>query len=141
MSTDIVFDAVEAYLRANWTTTPLRFENEATKRPVDEETGAVQAWVEVEIIGDQYDIASLGAGDPAEERWREEGDVLLFVLVPVGTGSRVARQHATALLELFRGVELDPDIEFQELRILGGARDADDRNFWRLSASAHFIRG
>lgn len=136
MSSDTVYSAVRTYLEANWTATPLAWENEAFDPP-----SPADAWVMVEVSGNSYDQASIGASTRAENRWREEGMVWCHVMVPTGTGSLTARQHATALANLFRGIELPGDIEFRTLSIGLGESADDDGVWWRLSLSAEWIRG
>lgn len=134
MSTAAVYSAVRTYLEANWTTTPLRWENETFTIPVDAD-GVPQPWVDVEITGTEYDQASLGAGTVASNLWREDGMLWLHVMVPSGSGSGVARTHAANLAALFRGLDLDPDIVFRTMSIGLGSPGDDDGNWWRLSLS------
>ncbi len=141
MSTDIVYDAVEAFLVANWTTTPLVFENPQNPYPQPGPDGVPIPWVKVEIAGNVYDQVSIGAGSPADDSWREEGQLWLHVFVPAGSGSRKARQIATALTWLFRGAQLDPDIEFRDMSVGLGEPGDDYGNTWRLSVSIDWFRG
>jgi hypothetical protein len=125
MSTAAAFTAIRAYLTANWATTPMAWENEAFSKP-----SPPAPFVLVQITGDIWDQASIGAGDRTTNRWQEEGALMLDVIVPAGTGSLTARTHATALANLFRGLQLG-DIEFRDISIgLGVA--ADDRGPWFL---------
>ena len=125
MSTAAAFTAIRAYLEANWTATPMAWENEGFTKP-----SPPAPFVLVQITGDIWDQASIGAGDRASNRWEEAGELLLDVIVPTGTGSLTARTHATDLANLFRGLQLG-DIEFRDISIgLGFA--ADDRGPWFL---------
>jgi hypothetical protein len=140
MSSDAVYDAVKTYLTANWTATPLLFDNELA-----DTAGAVPtddpgtAFVQVEMAGDFYGAASIGAGDDAANLYRGEGTLFLSVLVPAGTGSRVARQHAKALVDLFRGVELAAGtIRFRGATIAPGQKAALDGNWYELPASVDY---
>jgi hypothetical protein len=57
MSSEAAFETIRDYLIANWTTTPLIFENEEYQT-ADNPT----AFVFVEIWGDFFDQASIGSG-------------------------------------------------------------------------------
>ncbi len=140
MSTDAVYSAVQAFLTDNWTTTPLVFEN-ASGEPPTAPDGSLIPWVEGEVAGNAYCQVSIGAGSPADDRWREEGQLWLHVFVKTGTGSLLARQLATALTLLFRGAQLDPDIEFRDMSVGLGEPGDEDGNFWRLSVSIDWFRG
>jgi hypothetical protein len=103
----------------------MAWENEGFMKP-----SPPAPFVLVQITGDIWDQASIGAGDRASNRWEEAGELLLDVIVPTGAGSLTARTHATALANLFRGLQLG-DIEFRDISIgLGVA--ADDRGPWFL---------
>jgi hypothetical protein len=136
MSSDTVYSAVRDFLTDNWTATAIAWENEPFEKP---EPPA--PWIMVEVSGDAYDQASIGAGSPSANRWREEGMVWCHVFAPAGSGSLTARQHAAALADLFRGLELPGDIEFRRLSIGLGEPGDEDGNWWRISLSAEWIRG
>lgn len=128
MATSSVFAAIRDFLTANWTATPLRFENKA----VPEAT----RWVYVEISGRSWRQESLGAGAPRSNLWREEGTLWLHCLVPVRTGSEQARSDLTSLCDLFRGAELlDGRLIFNDISVGLGESADEDGNYWRLSAS------
>jgi len=106
MATDIVYDAIRAFLELNAPSIDFRFENEDVDPPKD------QLFVNVELAGDIMEQESIGAGEPAENRWRESGTLLLHYVVPAGSGSREARKQARVVGDLFRGLELVPEIQF-----------------------------
>lgn len=134
MSTATAFTAIRAHLEANWTATPLAWDNEAY------EPGDNAPFVMVQITGDQWDQASIGAGDRLANRWEEEGELLLSVMVPTGTGSLLARQHAEALANIFRGLNLG-DIEFRDISIGLGVAAEDRGGWWLLPVRINWIRG
>lgn len=134
MTTATAFSAISAHLIAEWTTTPLAWENVAFN-------AASQApYVMVQMVGRIWDQASIGAGDRLQNRWREEGDLLLSVIVPTGTGSLTARTHAEALANIFRGLQLG-DIEFGDIHIDDGAIAEDRGARWLLPVRINWIRG
>lgn len=131
MATDIVFQAVEAFLRANWTTTPLVFENERFPPPA-----AKTPFVHVEMQSNIWDQKSIGSGDPSKERWDEEGTIWLHVMVPTGSGSTTARQYARQLVLLFRGKTLLSNLTFRSASI----GDGQERGgYWAITATLEFI--
>lgn len=140
MSTDIAYQAICGFLVANWTATPLEFENINFVPPVDAD-GVMTPWVSVEIAGNSYAQASIGAEIPSDNLWREEGQLWLHVFVPAGTGSLLARQYARQLVDLFKGLDLDPDIEFRDASVGLGEPGDENGIAWRLSTSIDWIRG
>jgi hypothetical protein len=140
MSTDVVYSAIRGYLDANWQTCPLRYENEPFVPPLNGDN-VPQPWVAVEIAGNSFDQVSIGTGVPSNDRWREEGMLWMHVFVLVNTGSLLARQYASTLIDLFRGTQLDPLIEFRDMSVGLGAPGSDDGNWWCVSAAVEWIRG
>lgn len=145
MATDIVYDAVQAYLEANWTETTIAWENQRFTEPMNE-AKELLPWIAVEIEGDIWDQESIGAGeDRKDNRWQEDGRILIHVMVETGTGGRMSRQISTRVANLFRGLNLDPDIEFQAIRVGPGAGTEDEKgskgNYWVRTVAAEWIRG
>lgn len=136
MSSATVYSAVRTWLEGSWNATPLAWENEPFEVPEPP-----SPFVVVEIYGDSYQQESIGAGNPAAELWREDGAVLLHVMVPAGTGSLTARTHAEALANLLRGLELPGGIRFRGMSIGLGETATDDGNWWRISVRAEWLRG
>ncbi len=134
MTTATAYSAIRAYLEASWAATPLAWDNEAFDTPDD------AAFVRVEMTGDMWDQMSIGAGERLQNRWEEEGDLLLSVIVPAGTGTLLARQHAEALANIFRGLQLG-EIEFREISIGLGAVAEDRGPWWLLPIRINWTRG
>jgi hypothetical protein len=136
MASGTVYDAIKGYLEAQWTTTTIAWENESFTKP---EPPA--AWLMVEMTGDLYAQMSIGAGVQSENRWDEEGVLLLHVYVPSGTGASTARAYAKSLADLFRGaLLLDDSLEFLDASIGMGQPGDDDGMWWRISVSVDWRR-
>lgn len=142
MASGTVSAAIEAYLAANWTATPLAFENKNQFEngnpipPADE-----IAWVEMELTGTRYGQVSIGAITQAGNRWDEEGMLLLNVLVPGGTGSATARTHAKSLADLFRGVTLlSGQLEFMDAFIGKGEPSQREGNWYQIPVDIEWRR-
>lgn len=136
MASNTVYDAVRAHLEAFWSATPIAWENELFDRP---EPAA--PWIMVEMVGDLYAQMSIGAGVQSENRWDEEGVLLLHVFVPSGTGASTARAYAKSLADLFRGALLIGDsLEFLDASIGMGQPGDDDGLWWRISVSVDWRR-
>lgn len=134
MGSHTVYTAIREHLAANWTATPLAWENEAFTPP-----DPLAAWVAVEITGDVYARQSIGAG--SADRWDEEGSVLMHVFVPAGTGSATAREHCKALADLFRGtLLLSGSLEFRDATIGLGEVGDDEGATYRISISVAWRR-
>jgi hypothetical protein len=134
MSSADSFTPIEAYLRAQWTSTELVFENEVWPVPDNPES-----FLFVELLGGIYAQASLGAEPVTANLWRESGEVRGHVLVKSGTGTLLARQYAQAFANLFRGVELG-SITFYDASIGAGEPGDDDGNYFRMTVSIDFER-
>lgn len=136
MASDTVYDAIRAHLETYWSATTIAWENEGFEKP---EPPA--PWVMVEVTGDLYAQMSIGAGNQAENRWDEEGELLMHVMVPAGTGARTARHHAKSLADLFRGALLiDDTLEFLDASIGMGQPGDEDGMWWRVSVSVDWRR-
>lgn len=133
MSTLPAFEAIREYIEANWTATPLVWENE----PVYHGTGA---WVRVGVTSISQMQESIGAGSILANRWVEVGSIFFWIVVPVGTGTTVARQHATNLIDLFRGLDLGL-FEFKRMAIGLGGVGSDDGMWWELPAEVEWELG
>ncbi|TPJ60825.1 MULTISPECIES: hypothetical protein [unclassified Mesorhizobium] len=130
MSSPEAFDGIHDYLLAAWAgRTPMVFENEPS--PIGD---TPEAWVLVEIFGDFFDLASIGAEPVLANRWREGGQVLMHVLTPNETGSRAGRVYAKQLVDLFRGQEI-AGIRFRDASIGAGERGTQDGNYYRMTAT------
>ena len=135
MASGTVSAAIEDYILANWTQTPLVFENEPTNtagQPWPPATPA--AFVNVAFTGNTYGQQSVGASVQAQNRWDEEGLILADVLVPIGQGSRGARTYAKQFCDLFRGqVLLSGSLEFLDASIgLGVKSDSYSGNYFAI---------
>ena len=96
--------AIEARLSAQWTQTPIGFENGDAPKVVDPEDGSLRPWIFCEIVADGAGIE--GFGLPQSNVIREHGAVEITVFVPVGAGTAQARQNAVAVGEIFRNRRL-----------------------------------
>ena len=85
MSSATAFAGIEAYLRANWSATPIWFENENWKLP-----NPPAHFLLVEVFGDFYDQASIGADPQDGNLYRETGQIYVHVMVPRGQGTATA---------------------------------------------------
>lgn len=129
MATPETFEPIEDFLRSQWTVTPLVFENEDFDLANEPE-----ALVFVEIFGDLMDQASIGAETVDANRWRENGQLSLHVLVPRGGGTRQARQLSRKLYDLFRGQEIGA-IRFGTASIGAGEPGEMDGNYYRMTVT------
>jgi hypothetical protein len=134
MSSLTAFDTIKQYLDAQWTTTPLVYENADFQKP---RTPA--AFVVVEIFGDFYDQASLGAETRTANLWREEGQLYLHVMTPRNTGSTTARTHAQNLIALFQGQDIGT-LTFRSASIGTGEPGEEWGNYYQMTATIQWQR-
>ncbi|RLI53406.1 MAG: hypothetical protein DRP09_15780 [Candidatus Thorarchaeota archaeon] len=86
--------AIESRFSANFTATPIKWDNVAFAQPTD------SPWVEINIIDGNAFPASLNGGSVL---YRHTGIISVNIYVPVGTASKVARQYADQIAAIYRG--------------------------------------
>lgn len=134
MASGAVYAGIKTYLQSNWTTTPLRFENETYVLDGN-------PFVAVEMTGTLYGQQSIGASHQADNRWDEEGVLWLHVNVPMGTGGFNARTYAKQLADRFRGLLLLNDsLEFRDAFIGRGQPGHEDGAYYRVSVYINWRR-
>ena len=139
MASDVVFTAVQNFLNDNFTAAPLTYENDQFDPPNPNAVNPI--WVYVEVYGISYDQVSYGSGVPSTDLFREEGAVLLHVMSPINSGSLKARQIATQLVTLFKGLRIEPDIRFADLSVGAGMVQTEDGNWWPMTCRCEWARG
>lgn len=125
---------------ANWTSTPIEYQNESWSEHST-------PWVYFEVIS--TDSKLRGVGTPGSLTWLYRGNIFIHVFVPVGYGAADAHTFAVAAGEIFRAKEfynttpgcavrtgIGPDGEGP--RTDGGGSDADNGNWWRVTATIPF---
>jgi hypothetical protein len=135
MSTVVPYTALREFMDANWSGAPLSWENEPFEIPDPPH------FVVVEVFGSSYEQRTIGSGDPAAERWEEEGAALFHVAVPRGTGSLQARQTAEALVSLLRGRQLSGDVRFVSASVGNGRPADEDGQLFMITARLDWARG
>lgn len=136
MASPAVYDAIRAYLEANWQGCLLVFENEGFDQGQQEDP-----WVYVEIIGTAWDQHSIGAGAVRDNRWEEFGIIMFHLFVQEGKGTSVIRSNAYGLADLFRGLELlTGTLTFERFSLGGGEAGSDDKKWWRTTATIEWER-
>jgi len=136
MSSPDVFTAFRNRLEAQWSDTPLIFENEDTQTPVDADS-APAPFVFVEIFGDDLRQESIGA--PGQNMWLETGFTYLHVMVPTGTGSLTARTYARKLANLFREKPLG-DVYIRDMGLGAGEPSEVFPNYWAMTVTIAWDR-
>lgn len=132
MASGVVYAAVRTFLAANWTTTPIAFENEekASNGTSIPPSPAVP-WVDVEMTGTVYGQQSIGAGNQRDNRWDEEGLLFLHIMMPKGEGSSVPRGYAKTLADLLTGnTSVLAGLEFTDAHIGRGITSRLDGNWY-----------
>lgn len=127
-------NVIKQYLDAQWTTTPIVYQNERKNLPA-----TPSAFLFVQVRGIFEDQASIGAETRLANLWREEGELYLNVYVPNNTGADTAAQHCETLLGLFKGQEIG-GIIFRGGTI-GEDEDADQiANYYPMTATIFWYR-
>lgn len=142
MASGTVASAFRTWLEANWTTTPIQWENETFDRPVPTAYPTTPAaFLVVEFSGNRYEQASLGSGSPAAERWVETGAVMIYCLVQAGAGALLAHQYVETLATALRGVVLPGTIRVEGMSLGDGGPGDEDGNWWQLPLRVEWRRG
>ena len=135
MASDEIAAAIQDYLTTSWTSCPLAYENDGYEPPDN------TPWAYVEFMGTAWVQDTIGAGPIRDNRFTEEGLVMLHVFVPKGTGSNLIRQYARQLADLFRGAELlAGTLWFKNASIGAGNPGSEDGKWWRMTATIEFER-
>lgn len=132
MSSLASYDAFETRLKADWTETDIVFENERYELPL-----TATAFVYVEIFDETFSQETIGA--PGNNLFQETGVTYLHVMVPDDSGTRVARQHADALTNLFREKDTD-GVKIDDMSIGSGDPGRDFPNYWAMTVTLFWHR-
>lgn len=137
MATATAFSAMKTFIEANWNTATaaLVWENDQFEPPA-----GFSSWINLEVFGNQYDLASLGTGSGATALWRERGSLVAFVFARSGTGSLAARTIAEAFAEIFKGAQAGSGVRFEDMSLGGSGVRSDDGNWWGFPITVEWIR-
>lgn len=135
--------AIRARLEANWSTTRITYQNETPAEPWPpmDVNAVLQSWVNLEIIGTGHWI--VGIGVPGNRVWRYDGDILVHVFTPVGSGLDLGDKYANQIGEIFRAKQFYNEVPGFGVRTLapsiddGGSAD-DDGNWFRTTMTCEF---
>ena len=130
-------NAVRAHLATGWTLAPLIYQNEATEPPVESD-GVLRPWVYIEITHNANMQWSIGEEPRTGNRWREEGIVFFHLFTPSGAGIDTSDLYADTMIALFRGLELDPSLEFRDFSSDIGGK-SEDGNYYRVSIAVEWV--
>lgn len=134
MSSPEAYDAIHDYAVSVWSGPALAFENDGFKPPATPDY-----WILVEIFGDTYQQASIGAETVTANLRREDGQIQAHVMTPRGMGTSQARVYAQQFLDLFFGQEIG-GVVFETASI--GAGNAGDATgaYFRMTATIDWYR-
>lgn len=134
MASPVAYDTIHDYLIGTWSATPLAFENDGFDGPADPEH-----WILIEIVGNFFEQETIGAETRDANLWREGGQIYAHVMAPRGAGSRQARVHANAIVNLFRGQDIGM-LTFRDASIGAGEAGDVDGSYFRLTATIDWQR-
>ena len=104
MSSKYVKDTVWAYLLANWAETRV-IDTENVFNSTEVGGDPIEEWAT--MLDAQAFETQASLGSPGDQRWREEGSIMLIVFVPSGSGTARALELAEQLRALFRAKQID----------------------------------
>ena len=124
-----VVDAVEAYLQANWTATPIIGVNLVGDTPAD---GSAFLTLQYPVAKETFiGMASVGA-----RTFREDGVVRLVLSVPRAQGQGQALAWIETLRDLFRAQTLPGPVIFRECSPAVTDNSNDSGAYWVMSFAA-----
>lgn len=140
MALAIIAPLIRALLDANWSDTPVIFDNEGAEAPRGP-AGEPVSFVLAKFSGTASIQSSIGAGTAAENYWQDQGVVWFHIHTPTGTGVTSAYALLDALMTMFRGLQLTSTIALEDMEYDDGAR-ADDfgGNYWRITLSIDWVQ-
>ncbi|MBP2233085.1 hypothetical protein J2847_006420 [Azospirillum agricola] len=140
------FELLRSFVDATWPDAapapcPLNWDNEAfaLPQPFDAQDQP-QCWGRVLVNGDLWEQQSIGAGDPAAERWGETGSLLLTVFAPVNAGSQPVRAQLTAFAEMCRGQDLGGQLELQDVHFDPIGTKDESGAWWGMTITIDWFR-
>lgn len=123
------FSKIKAFIDANWSALPVVYPNRSYNT-ADTPAG----FMLVEVTGNMYAQASIGAGTRSNNLFRESGLLWAHFMVQSGTGSEQAHEYALAFVKLLMAGSVS-DLRFDEASIGLGEPGEENGNYWRLSVS------
>ncbi|GJE14010.1 phage tail terminator-like protein [Methylobacterium longum] len=137
--------AIEARLRANWTTTTVAVPNPTTEQTALVKTrdaeGETIPWVYLEIA--DAGSAQIGVGRPGDQLWVYDGLINVHVFVPDGSGTADAEAYADQIGDIFRAARFYADTPGFEVRcgsprVSDAGSGSDDGLWYRVTATIPF---
>lgn len=128
MSFNAALQAVESHLAANWTDTPIAYENVDFTPP----TGN---WIKVMLITEKSELIGIGAS----RLRRHTGRILLYCFVPVGAGAQAAMSLTDDVIAVFDDANLS-GFTLRTPRAVPDEDDDDQASHFRAMAVIPFWR-
>jgi hypothetical protein len=130
--------AMKARFAAAWTETPITYANQD---PPQQPWPPATPWVYVEFIQSNSSLRALGS--PTNRSWLTLGHIFIHVFVPINYGIEEPQRLAVAAGEIFRAQTFYNDglgakVVCYAPATQGGASDADNGDWFRLTASIPF---
>lgn len=98
MSFNTVRRDIEKRLNDNWKITRIAFDNVEFTQPAENET-----WVKLRIMEDSVNRKNIGM--PGVHR--HSGTIIIEIFTPQGIGTKLMREHAADIAEIFRDVQFN----------------------------------
>ncbi len=136
--------AMRSRFATAWSETQIAYQNEdppsAPWPPVDGD-GKSTPWVYFEVVTSQTSLR--GAGLPGDNVWLTTGFIFIHVFTPLGYGLPESLRLAGLAAEIFRAATFYRDgagskVMCMAPNIDGGASDADNGNWFRVTCSVPF---
>jgi hypothetical protein len=122
-----VADAIRDRMTAEWphVGVPVYYENEE-----NELSDTPEAFLHVSVETFSQQLAAYGGGR-GNNRWRQQGAIIIRVFVPRGAGRAVADGYAEDAAVIFRGQRFYADVDcFGAGVVSAGVADAPNGNYW-----------
>lgn len=128
MSFKSALQSVESHLAANWTNTPIAYENIDFTPPAG-------SWIKVLLVTEKSSLIGIGA----TRLRRHAGRILLYCFVPTGDGAQAALELADDVIAVFEGASIG-DLVLRTPRAVSDEEDDDQAAHFRALAVIPFWR-
>lgn len=108
---------------------PIEWPNEPFAAP------DLSPWLSVQAEGDMLEAIEMHQAGA----WEERGVFAVHVLVPLGTGSLLARQIAKAIANIYRAAAQTPAFTIYRRAAIGDGRPSEDGKWWVLTVTVDFV--
>jgi hypothetical protein len=128
--------AIRQRLVANWTTTPLLFEN-VEEEQIKTNGQMPDSFVACETLPLMQEQKDLGGGNI--RGYRTRGIIKIYIFTPAGDGDGLGMEYADTIAAIFRGKTFDGVVCYApSIRDSGADKSDAEGRYWRITLGVEF---